>query len=137
MTDGAALQAALQASLALGREMLALLEREHRALTDAPPSAGSAFEFFRARLHLMPRLDEALRWLRRYRAAWERLPPEQRHATAELSALLRANQDLMFRILMLDRENQQLRLRQGLAQAGAPPSPALTRPSRNCFSALA
>lgn len=137
MTDLAALQAALQTSLALGQEMLALLEREHQALTEPTRKATSAFELFRARLRLVPRLDEALRQLRQHRVAWQRLAPEQRHSAPELGALLRANQDLLLRLLVLDRENQPLRLRHGLVQAGGQLSPSFTRPSPNGFSALA
>lgn len=137
MTDAAALHAALQATLALCREILALLEREHQALTGPTQQAGSAFEFFRARLHLVPRLDEALGRLRQHRAAWQRLTAQEPQAAPQLAALLRANQDLMLRILVLDRENQQLRLRHGLLTAGARLASESSHGARHGFSALA
>lgn len=137
MIDRAALQAALEANLALGREILDLIQREHLALTDPAPKPGSAFQFFQQRLRLIPRLEQALSTLRAHRTAWSRLTPQQRQTAPEIAALLRANQELLLRILTLDRENQQLRLRHGLLTAGTQLRLQSDAPERHRFSALA
>jgi hypothetical protein len=137
MTDLAALRAALQLQWALGQEILALVQREHLALTEPGQRSGSAFEFFRQRLHLLPRLEEAVAALRRHRAAWQQLSPALRRSDPEIGALLRANEDLIFRILLLDRENQQLRLRHGLLTVRAESHPHSNRSTSGQFSTLA
>ncbi len=52
--------------------------------------------------------------LRVHRAAWQQLRPEVRAQHQELTALLRSNQALVMKIIVLDRENEQALLRRGL-----------------------
>src|SRR5271168_4058110 len=93
----------LQARLALCQELLSTIEREGQALrrTDQP----SLFEFFQLRKNLLPRLNQSLDTLRRHRVDWQKFSPEERTRHPEIGILLRQNQDLTMKIILLDREN--------------------------------
>src|SRR6185436_19774674 len=96
----------LRAQRSLCEEFLALAEREHAALRQ--PAGFPAEQFIAPRRALLARLDETIVFLRECRAAWQRLSPAERAAQPEVSALLRSNQELTMRVLLLDRENEQL-----------------------------
>ncbi len=102
----------LRSQLSLNADLLGHLEREsqHLRQPDAAPSAAS----LEARRELLPRLDEALRRIRQHRGHWLSLSAEARAARTEIRDLLRQNQDLIMRLIVLDRENEQLLLRRGL-----------------------
>jgi hypothetical protein len=102
----------LRQHLALCQDILAVVEREHLALREA--GAGPLTKFQSARQSFLARLEESLGTLRSHRARWQRLAPATRAHHPETAALLRANQDLITRILALDRENEQTLLRRGL-----------------------
>lgn len=102
----------LKSHLAVCEEVLLLAERENQALRG--PGDYPADEFAQRRKTLLPRLTQSLECLSRNRAAWQRLSTTERARYAEAGALLRANQDLIMRIIVLDRENEQALLRRGL-----------------------
>jgi hypothetical protein len=102
----------LQNHLLVCREILAVIERERRALGE--PESAAAFELYQARQQLLPRLDESLARLRSHRLAWQRMTDAERAAHPEVPALLRENQDLIMKLIVLDRENEQALLRRGL-----------------------
>jgi hypothetical protein len=102
----------LRAHLALCEHCLLLVERENHALRDQ--QVPSDLEFQQLRQALSPRLDQSLARLRQHRAAWQRLPPQERQQNPEIASLLRLNQDLIMKVILLDRENEQARLRRGL-----------------------
>ena len=102
----------LRSQLALNTELLGHLERESHHLRQPGASAPSASQ--EARRQLLPRLDEALRRIRQHRGHWLSLSPEIRASRREIRDLLRQNQDLIMRLIVLDRENEQLLLRRGL-----------------------
>lgn len=108
----ARMAADLRSQLALNAELLGHLERESRHLRqpDAPAPTASV----EARRELLPRLEEALRRIREHRGYWLSLNPEVRAGRTEIRELLRQNQDLIMRLIVLDRENEQLLLRRGL-----------------------
>lgn len=116
----------LNQHLALCLELLGLVERESRWLRQQrSPLEGEAGE---ARKNLLPRLDQSLAKLRRHRAEWQRLTPAERSGFPEIGSLLRRNQELTMRILMLDRENEQALLRRGLVPAAHLPPAQRQRP---------
>ena len=102
----------LKSQLMLNAELLGHLELESRQLRqpDAPPPTASV----EARREMLPRLEEALSRIREHRGYWLSLNPEVRAGRTEIRELLRRNQDLIMRLIVLDRENEQLLLRQGL-----------------------
>lgn len=116
----------LRAHLALCQEVLTLVERECQALRQGDEA--KRFEFFQTRKALLPRLDESLARIKRQRQDWQRLPAADRARQPEVTSLLRQNQDLIMKILVLDRENEQQLLRRGLVPAKQLPPAERQRP---------
>jgi len=118
----------LRGFLELYREFLRVVEKENSALRqsgDADPiGPGTA-----ARRELLPRLDESLEQLRRHRAAWSRVPAEERARHPEIATLLRQCQDAVLKIVLLDRENEQALLRRGLLSPRDLPAHQRQRPN--------
>jgi hypothetical protein len=109
---------------ALCQDLLAVVEREGIALR-GPNLAAAAKEFYQTRKSLFPHLSEGVERLKQHRAVWQQLPPSERALHTEVTSLLRVVQDVIMKILMLDRENEQMFLRKGLV----PPThlPSLNR----------
>jgi hypothetical protein len=105
----------------LCRELLAAFEREALGLQAGELAALA--EADAVRRQLLPRLQELMQHLRAQRQAWEQLPPAQRQPPPAVRALLEENQELVLRLLALDRENQQARLRLGLVPPQHWPAP--------------
>ena len=105
----------LKARLALCQELLRGLEHESQALRRADNP--SLFEFHQLR-----------KKLRRHRVNWQKVSPEERARHPEINALLRQNQDLTMKLIVLDRENEQSLLRRGLVPARELPSANRQRP---------
>ena len=102
----------LRSHLALNTNLLGHLERESQCLRQLDSNqSNSATE---ARREILPRLEEALQRIRNHRSYWLSLSPELRSTKHEIRDLLRQNQDLIMRMIILDRENEQLLLRRGL-----------------------
>jgi hypothetical protein len=120
------LAAHLRSQLALSEEALALTGRENQAL--AAPGDYQPFEFYQGRKALLSRLDEALNSLRSWRLAWQQLDAAERGRAPEVKQLLQAVQDVLVKILVLDRENQQALLRRGLVPARQMPAFAAQPP---------
>ncbi|HEY1171433.1 MAG TPA: hypothetical protein VGH19_08705 [Verrucomicrobiae bacterium] len=122
MKSSDATQSVLQEQQALCKEILALTERENSALKQTENS--SSFEVAQQRKQLLARLDAALQSLRATRqgmAPGQPLPPE----TAQM---VRQLQDIIMRVLVLDRENEQALLRRGLVPARHVPPAARQKP---------
>lgn len=102
----------LRAHAALCQELLALVEREGAALRD--PSPPALFAFHQERQRLLPELTRLGQALKRHRHQWQQLDPAARAACADIPALLRENQELIMKILVRHRENEQGLLRRGL-----------------------
>lgn len=102
----------LRSQLAINTDLLGHLEREsqHLRQVDAPQSSAAS----EARKQALPKLDAALQRIRQHRNFWLSLSPEVRSTKHEIRELLRQNQDLIMRLIILDRENEQLLLRRGL-----------------------
>jgi hypothetical protein len=107
-------------------EVLALVHQESEALRAGNTSR--QFEFHQTRKVLAPRLDESVSRIKAHRARWTQLSAVERAAAPEVPALLRQAQDLIMKIIVLDRENEQLLLRQGLVPPRHLPSVNRQRP---------
>lgn len=123
---GPEIAAELGAHRGVCEEVLALVTREGEALRQPGPFPGEGFA--RERAELLPRLTRSLEALRRGREAWQRLDPAARSRQSDVDALLRANQNLIMKIIVLDRENEQALLRRGLLPPGHLPSSQSQRP---------
>jgi hypothetical protein len=115
------LLANLTTHLALCQEVFALVTAETEALQSPDPFPGPAFAH--RRNALLPRLTQSLQSLSRCRTAWAALPAATRARCPEADSLMQRNQELIMRIVVLDRENEQTLLRRGLLSPGSlPPS---------------
>jgi len=102
----------LQAYQTICDEALSLTTRENQALSVA--GEYQPFEFYQLRRGLLPRLENALVQLRKWREIWLRASPAERAGCSEVKVLFQSVQSLLMKLLLLDRENQQALLRRGL-----------------------
>ncbi|MGD0816560.1 MAG: hypothetical protein ABSA83_23460 [Verrucomicrobiota bacterium] len=116
----------LKSRLALCQELQEGLEREGEVLRR--PDNPSLFESHQLRQRLLPALTRSLDALRQQRVKWRQCSPEERARHPEIGVLLRRNQDLTMKIIILDRENEQNLLRRGLVPARELPSVNRQRP---------
>lgn len=111
MSSNMPVLATLQEFQALGRQILDLVEQEATLLSqgaDSLPKQTSA-----AKQRLLPQLTESLKSLRQHREAWQRLSPAEKAQQSDVSAALRSTQDLLLKVILRDRENEQRLLRSG------------------------
>ena len=108
------------------QELLQATEQEGQALrrSDKPSLA----EFYQRKKNLLPRFNQSLDCLRKHRVDWQRLSLDERERWPEIGMLLRKNQDLTMKIIVLDRENEQALLRRGLVPPRELPSVNRQRP---------
>lgn len=111
----------LQNHHAVCLELLALAEQENRALKDADNA--STFTVVQQRKALLTRLNESLAAIKA-----ERAKLTDKNIPADTAKLFRQVQDLIMRILVLDRENEQALLRRGLIPARHVPPAAAQKP---------
>ena len=90
--------------------------------------SAAAFALRGARKNLLAQLTDSLDKIRELRITWLKLEPAQREGHPEIAELLRENQDLIMKILVLDRENEQTLLRHGLVPPRHVPSANRQRP---------
>jgi hypothetical protein len=116
----------LRGNLRLYENLLEVVQFESEELRGGTPQplAGQ----YPAKKDLLPRLAASLDVLAKTRAAWQATEPARRARLPEVSALVRQNQDLLMRIIVLDRENEQALLRQGLVPPRDLPSVNRQRP---------
>ncbi|HXG48201.1 MAG TPA: flagellar export chaperone FlgN [Methylomirabilota bacterium] len=117
----------LHGHLAQCRKLLHLVEQERQSLGSA--EAPALKELYAQKRALLPELDQSTARLRRHREAWTRLDPADRARQPELQALIRQVQDVIMRVIVLDRENEQSLLRRGLMAPGTLPSVNQQRPA--------
>jgi hypothetical protein len=96
----------------LCEDILKLVGNEHARLRSAEEYSGP--ETNPAKKKFLAQLTESLNKIREHRTAWLKLEPALRQEHPEIAELLRENQNLIMRILVLDRENEQALLRKGL-----------------------
>ena len=108
--------------LALCRQLCVHVEAENRVLRHAGES--STFACYREKKGLLPQLEESLNRIREHRNTWRSMDPAERARYSRVPALVKANQDLIMKIIVLDRENEQALLRKGFGhQRSQLPSP--------------
>jgi hypothetical protein len=88
----------------------------------------SLIGFYQRKKDLLPSFNQSLDGLRKHRVNWQRLSLDERARWPEVGMLLRKNQDLTMKIIVLDRENEQALLRRGLVPARELPSVNRQRP---------
>jgi flagellar biosynthesis/type III secretory pathway chaperone len=108
------------------QELLRATEEEGQTLRR--PGQPSLSEFYQRKKDLLPRFNQSLDGLRKHRVDWQRLSLDERARWPEVSMLLRKNQDLTMKIIVLDRENEQALLRRGLVPPRELPSVNRQRP---------
>lgn len=110
----------------LCEEVLTLTTTENRAL--AATTEYEAIGFNDQRRSLMPRMDSMMAKLRLRRLSWQQVPAAERERCEQVRTLFTNIQNLLMKILLLDRENQQAMLKRGLVPArhlpAAPVRPA-------------
>lgn len=111
---------------ALCEEALVLYREEQRCLLDGADYP--AFLFYQRRNDLLPRLEQALTGIRRWRGQWSAAEGGRAIVSAELRNLTDQVQTMLMRILQLDRENQQALLGRGLLPARQWPKAAAQKP---------
>ena len=120
----------LRAFAAAAEEVLALATREHQALNGAEEY--EPFKFHRRRKDLLNRLEPLMIGIKRWRQVWQQFSPIEREGCPDVKTVIQMLQNLLVKILQLDRENQQALLRRGLVPArhvtscAAPPANYVT-----------
>lgn len=120
------LKSELKSHLQLCLSALELAESEHCELRreENPPWV----QLCRSRKKVLADLGESLQRIRSARIKWSGLDPMVRKDHRDIAELIRDNQNAIMKVIVLDRENEQLFLRRGLVPAGAIPSVARQRP---------
>jgi hypothetical protein len=124
MADIAQLEKDLKAQLRLYLEILAIVEKENVALKQSDSNAEAAA----ARKQVLPDLEASIEGLKKHRERWLKLAEPTRAKHPEIAGLLRQNQDVIMKIIVLDRENEQTLLRKGLVPPKHLPSAKRSQP---------
>lgn len=115
------LAAELRSYLVLCEEILHLIAHENQALSGQ--GIYQPLEFQEKRRNLLPNIEMLLAKLRSRRLVWQQAPKPERDRCSEISPLFQNIQDKLMKILLLDRENQQVMLRRGMVPANHLPTP--------------
>lgn len=108
-------------------ELLTLANSENQAL--AQGGDVEMTQFTQTRKDLLGRLNEVLVSIKNWRKLWQQQDPAKRTGPQEIKPLLEVLQQMIVRILQLDRENQQSLLRAGRLPARHVPPAAAQQPS--------
>lgn len=126
MTSPALIEKNLRSSLSLYEEILAIVSREGQMLRSGEAICSS--DLIEAKTSLLTRLKQSLELLKEYRLSWQSMNAAERAIHPEIAPLLRQSQDLIMKIIVLDRENEQTLLRRGMIPAHQLPSANRQRP---------
>jgi hypothetical protein len=126
MNNPAATAEHIRVHHALCEELLTLVERENQALREPDPAVLGLFHL--QRQDFLPRFNASLEQVRQHRLDWQRLDPATRRQHPAIAALIRTSQDLIMKIVLLDRENEQARLRHGMLPPHQIPAAARQQP---------
>jgi hypothetical protein len=116
----------LRAFEVLCEQTLALASREHQALSGT--GEYRPFDFSKMRKDLLGQLNPLTSEIKRWRQLWQQCSHVERDSVPDVKQAIQMLQNLIVKILLLDRENQQALLRRGLIPAchvtscAAPPS---------------
>lgn len=106
--------------------ILSLVESESSRLR--ADDSISAPDLIATKKNFLAQLSESLNKIREHRMAWLQLEPAVRQGYPEITELLRETQNLIMKILVLDRDNEQAMLRKGLVPARHVPPASRQRP---------
>ncbi|MCS7091398.1 MAG: hypothetical protein RMN51_11625 [Verrucomicrobiota bacterium] len=120
------LHQALQEYQAVCRELLAVYHDEQQCLHSS--AEYPSFLFYRRRKDLLLRLEQALTGIRRWRGQCPLPGNDDPLPSAELRKLTEQVQNMLLRILQLDREIQQALLARGLLPPRHLPQPMAQKP---------
>jgi len=126
MTTAAEITNDLRQHQSICQQLLAMVEREAMALRSSERFASA--EVLQAKKDLLLRLNHSVDQLRFQRENWQQWSQEEKALHPQIAPLLRLNQDLIMKILVLDRENEQALLRKGLVPSHQLPSANRQRP---------
>ena len=116
----------LRQHLDLCQEVLLVIEQEGQALRQDPVPPLAALQ--KTKKDLLPRLNESLDAIRRQRVPWQAASPAERARHPDAPALLQRTQDLVMKIIVLDRGNEQALLRRGMIPVRELPAANRQRP---------
>ena len=116
----------LRQHLDLCQEVLVVIEQEGQALRQEPVPPLAALQ--KTKKDLLPRLNESLDAIRRQRVQWQAASPAERARHPDAPALLQRTQDLVMKIIVLDRGNEQALLRRGMIPVRELPAANRQRP---------
>ncbi|HEY3861335.1 MAG TPA: hypothetical protein VGO59_05550 [Verrucomicrobiae bacterium] len=116
----------LNEHLTVCQQLLQATEQEGQALRQ--PGKPCLSEFYQRKKDLLPRFNQSLDGLRKHRVNWQKLSLDEKARWPEAGVLLRKNQDMTMKIIVLDRENEQALLRRGLVPPQQLPSVNRQRP---------
>ncbi|MBL9137209.1 MAG: hypothetical protein JNK85_15155 [Verrucomicrobiales bacterium] len=127
MQQPAEITETLRGHLTAYRQLLKIVEAEGNDLRSEEPANWG--RHYAAKKDLLPALVGSLDPLVKCRAAWQATSPALRARHPEVDDLVRQNQDLLMKILFMDRENEQALLRHGLVPPRELPSVNRQRPN--------
>lgn len=123
----AALAHELSAHISLCGEILAIVQQEHQQLKAGTVDDLAAFQA--GRNGMLERLDAAQQGILAHKESWTRLQPSQRQQRPDIARLLKQSTDLILKIVSMDRENEQLMLRNKLVPPNHLPPAQRQNPS--------
>ena len=110
----------LQQYFRICEEVHAIVRRENQCLKSADPH--SFHQFQQSRKDLLDRLTDTQIRLAVHKTSWLRLPAHVRAKKPEVALWIRQTLDLIMKTIVLDRENEQLMLRNQMVPANRLPS---------------
>lgn len=123
-----AMEADLLEHIEVCRAVYHVVEREARALH----SPGQSSEFAHTnntRKKLLPLLDRSIEKIRLHRSIWEKIPARHREKQVRIKTLLTQGQDMIMKIISLDRDNENSLLKRGAIPARQIPSSKRQQPA--------
>jgi len=122
----------IQDHLGVCGKLLALAQKEAQALNSAEPFPTATIQ--EERRVLLSQLESALHSLGQRRLLWQQLGTARQAHKAQLNQLVQTALDMIMRVLVLDRENEQSLLRRGLLPVRSLPAVEQSRP--HCVARL-
>ena len=117
----------LNEHLTLCGEAYELVQEENRILNSATPR--EAYANADRRKELLESVTGSMVRVKAHKALWEKLSPPERAKSMDVSSLIKQNMDLIMKTVMLDRENEKLMLKHGMAPPNKLPTSRQNNPT--------
>ena len=121
------LKSELSEHLALCGEAYKLVQQENLVLNSATPK--DAYAHAGHRKELLERVTGSMVRVKAHKALWVKLTPAERSKSMDIYSLIKQNMDLIMKTVMLDRENEKLMLKHGMAPPDQLPSSRQNNPT--------